>query len=360
MQAKGAFHFIRNHVKGISPKKKINFFRQMGILTGAGITILKALKMMYKSSRGNIKPMLRDAIDLIEQGNDFSKIGEYYTVFFDKTSVAMIKAGEQSGNLPTVFRQIFTNLEKKNKFKNRIIGAMMMPAFTFIFAIGVVFFMAIKVIPEFAKFLSSMGTDLPPLTQMVLKSSNFLLTYWQDIFIYTGVCIGAIVTIYVLVKPVRYVLDYILMHMPLMGPIALLGNLATFSNSMAKLIGSGVSLVESMKISKEGVTLLPFKKVVDDAGIVVTAGGTLSDPFNRARFIPIIYGDLLQAGEESGSLDETLAQLTIIYEEETEQKIAVLQAAIQPIMTILIGGLVGLIAASLILGMVSMWASQGG
>ena len=351
-------HFVRNHVRGISPKVKINFFRQMGILTNSGITILKALRLMHKSARGNMRYLLRDSIALIEQGNDFSKIGLYYVVFFDKTTLAMIKAGEKSGNLPTILKEIFLNLDKKAKFKKKIIGAMMMPTITFFLAIGVVFFMAIKVIPEFAKFLSSMGAKLPPLTQLILDISNFLLTYWKDILLYFGIAVFIIIFLYKSIKIIQYYMDYFFIFIPLIGPIAFFGSLTSFSNSMSTLLKSGVGMVESMKISNEGVLLLPLKKVIENAQRKIIAGGTLSSEFEKAHFIPIIFKDLLQSGEESGSMDETFAQLATIYEEETQQKIAILQTAIQPIMTILIGGIVGVVAASLILGMISMWSAH--
>ena len=360
MKASGLMHFVRNYVRGISPKVKINFFRQMGILTNSGITLLKALKLMHKSVRGNMRYLLRDCIELIEQGNDFSKIGVYYISFFDKTTVAMIKAGEKSGNLPMILKQIFLSLEKKAKFKKKIIGAMMMPTFTFIFAVGVVFFMAIKVIPEFAKFLSSMGADLPPLTKMVLDISNFLLTYWKDMLLYFGIGVFISAFLYKSIKVLKYYVDYVFIHIPLIGSIAFLGSLASFSNSMATLLSSGVGLVDSLKISNEGVLLLPLNKVVKNAQAKIIAGGTLSSEFEKIHFIPIIFRDLLQAGEESGSMDETFGQLAMIYEEETNVKIELLQTAIQPIMTVLIGGIVGVIAASLILGMISMWATHGG
>jgi len=355
----GFKHFLRNHVRGISAKQKNNFFRQLAILTHAGIGILDALKMLQKSARGNIKYLISDSIILIEQGYDFSRIGLFYTKFFDKTTIAMISAGEKSGNLPQVFRQVHYLLEKKRKFKSKIKGAMMMPMFTLVFAIGVVFFMAIKVIPEFAKFLSAMGADLPLLTQYVLDISKYILEHWKTIFTYIGVSISTVVVVYMSSKPVRYILDYILIYLPLVGGISLYGNLSNFSSNMSKLYASGVNLVDCLSISSDGVSLLPFQKVANTAKETIISGGYFYDSFKKSPFIPIIFSDILQAGEQSGSLDHAFEQLALIYEEEANVKIAVLQAAIPPIMTILIGALVGVIAASLIMGMIALWGAQG-
>jgi len=350
-------HFVRNQLRGISDKQKNNFFRQLAILTNAGVSILDALKMLQKSSRGNIKYLISDSITLIEQGHDFSRIGVFYTKFFDKTTIAMINAGEKSGNLPQVFQQVHYLLEKKRKFKSKIKGAMMMPIFTLIFAIGVVFFMAIKVIPEFSKFLTTMGAELPLLTQYVLDISDYILENWRDILTYIGASIGAVVLVYMSLKPVRYLLDYILINLPLVGGISLYGNLSNFSSNMSQLFSSGVNLIDCLNISRDGVSLLPFQKVINTAKDIVISGGSFSDAFKESSFIPIIFSDILQAGEQSGSLDHAFEQLTLIYEEEANVKIAVLQAAIPPIMTIFIGALVGIIAASLIMGMMALWSA---
>lgn len=359
MKNSGFDHFFRNHVGSISSKKRINFFRQMGILTRAGIPLLQSLKMLHKSAKGGMKNLLRDSMELIEQGESFSSIGNYYTIFFDKTTLSMMSAGEESGNLSDILKEIYINLEKKERFKRKIRGALMMPMFTLIFAIGVIFFMALSVIPAFTKFLESMGSKLPPITQSVLDMSAFIITYWKDMLTYAGITIVTVVIIYKLFKPVRYGLDYVLMYSPLIGPIALFSSLSNFSNSMEKLIGSGVGLVESLEISNEGVGLLPFKTVINKVSDSIISGGRVYEPFEEKRFIPVIYADLLYAGEESGNLDDSFGQLAMIYEEEADLKISTLQAAISPIMTIFIGGIVGYVATSLILGMVSLWGDIG-
>jgi len=332
----------------------------MGVLTNASIPLLGALQMLNKSAKGPIKPLMESSIRLIEEGNDFSEIGKYYPKFFDKTTRAMIAAGENSGTLPQVFKEVYSMLDKKEKFTRSIKGAMAMPIFSMIFALGVVFFMAMKVIPSFSTFLASVGAELPAITKSVLVFSDFMLAHWKDLLAYT---VGFMVTFVLLYKTIRsfkYMMDHIFMKIPLVGPIILYGTLANFSSSMQKLFGSGVGLLEGLKISNEGINSLPLKKIVDDTQKSIIEGGNMHHVFEEARIIPSIYSDLLYAGEESGSIDDTFGQLAQIYEEETDLKIATLKGAISPIMTMVIGGMVGYIAAALILGMVSMWSATGG
>ncbi|HEO98173.1 MAG TPA: type II secretion system F family protein [Epsilonproteobacteria bacterium] len=360
MQTKGWAHFYRNHVRSIPKKNKLNFFRQMGILTGSGIPLLRALMMLQKSSRGPMKSLLTDAIRSIEEGSDFSEIGKYYTSFFDKTTRAMIVAGENSGTLPQVFKEVYTMLDKKEKFKRSIKGAMAMPIFSVIFALGVVFFMALKVIPSFTKFLSSVGAELPGITKSVLVFSDFMMAHWKDILIYGFGFIAGFVVLYKMIKGFKYAMDYLFLQMPLVGPIILYGTLANFSGSMQKLFGSGVGLLDGLRISNEGINSLPIKRVILQTQESIIAGSSMYQHFESSKVIPVIYADLLYAGEESGSIDEAFAQLAQIYEEETDIKIATLKGAIGPVMTLVIGGMVGYIATALILGMVSMWSATGG
>jgi type IV pilus assembly protein PilC len=178
--------FMRNNIRSISAKQRINFFRQMAILTKAGVTLLNSLHMLHRSSKGPIKRLIGDAIVLVEQGNDFSLIGKYYVKFFDRTIASMIRAGEQTGSLPEVMQQIFDNLTRSFAFKRKVQGAMMMPILTLLFAVGVVFFLSLYVIPQFAGFLENMGAELPPITRFVVDLSNYIVAHWKDLLIYAA------------------------------------------------------------------------------------------------------------------------------------------------------------------------------
>jgi len=352
--------FIRNHVRSISAKNRINFFRQMAILTRAGITLLGALQMLRRSAKGPLKRLIGDAIDLIEQGNDFSKIGKYYVTFFDRTIASMLRAGEQTGMLPEVMQQVFENLERSSAFRRKVRGAMMMPLLTLVIAVGVVFFLALYVIPQFAGFLDNMGAELPPITRFVVDFSNYIVAHWKDLLLYAGSGAGTYFALYALIRPFRYAMHHLFLRLPLIGPLILFTALSNFANSMAKLIGSGIGVVESLRIADEGVRLLPLRTVLKRASDTVLAGGNVSTAFEQSRLLPSIFTDLLIAGEQSGTLDDVFEQLAVIYREEADYKIGALQGAIQPVMTILIGGIVGVVAASLILGMVALWSKQGG
>lgn len=348
-------HFMRNNLRSISPKDRINFFRQMSILTRAGVTIVDALKMLHRSAKGAVKQMIGDMITLIEQGNELSKISEYYVKFYDKTMSSMLKAGEQTGTLPDVTRQIYENLHRSYKFKRKIKGALSMPIATFVFAIGVVFFLALNVIPAFSTLLK--GGELPPLTQLVVDISDYIILNWKNILTYSFAFIFSFVALYSTIKPFKYVMHLIFVKIPLVGPIILYGTLANFSSNMSKLLHSGIGVVESIEIANGSDGFLPFQRVAQKSADAILTGRHMSIAFAQSSLIPAMFSDLIQAGEESGGMDEAFEQLNLIYQEETDHKIEILQAMIQPIMTVFIGGIVGVVAASLILGMLSLYNS---
>ena len=352
-------HFVRNNIRSVSSRNRINFFRQMAILTKAGISLLDALKMLGRSAKGPIKKLISDTIEIIEQGSDFSTIGKYYIKFFDKTMSSMIEAGENTGTLPGTMQQIFENLKRSSEFSRKIRGALVMPLATFILAIGVLFFMSLYVVPNFSTFLSSMGAELPPLTRGIVDFSDFVIAKWKDMLIYSVAVIGVFLILNTLIGSFRYLMHKIYLKIPLVGSIILYSTLSNFANAMAKLLGSGVGVADSIKIAKDTSNLLPFKRVVQKSIGVVMAGGDISTSFEKTSFIPSIFSDLLKSGEASGTLDHTFEQLSSIYREEVDYKASALQTAIQPIMTILIGGIVGVIAGGLIMGMVALWAQQG-
>lgn len=352
-------HFLRNYIRSVSTKDKINFFRQMAILTSAGVTFLDSLRMLRKSARGQMKNIIGDTVVLIEQGKDFSSIGKYYIKFFDRTMLSMIKAAETSGTLPETMQQIYENLKRYSEFARKIKGAMFMPVITLVLAIGVLFYMAIKVIPTFSAFLGSMGKKLPPLTVSVIDFSNFIVEKWRDILMYSSISIGIFFIVYTYIAPIRSIIHHIILRTPLIGPVVLYFSLSSFANSMAKLINSGVGIVESMTIAAEGAKLMPLKEIFERAIKTITVGGNVSTSFEQSKLIPPVFSDLLKSGEMSGTLDKTLIQLSDIYKEEADNRVSILQTAIQPIMTILIGFIVGVIAAALVMGMVSLWAKQG-
>jgi len=352
--------FKRNHLRSINEKRRINFFRQMGLLTGSGIPFVRALQLQRKSAKGALRPMLTEVIARLEEGSSISAAVALYHKFFDPFVRSMIKAGEESGMLPDILKRLSEILKERAAFRRKIVGALAMPLLTLVFAVGVVLFLGLYVIPNFAGLLSGVGADLPPLTQFVLDVSNYLAEHWKELLsnVFTGLAVA--VALYKTLKPVRYLVHHALLRIPIVGEIILYSALSQFAAMFGILLKSGVDVVESLNIAKKSIKSLPLLKVVDRSITVILQGGNISSVYLSSRIIPPVFSELLESAEESGGMDEVLPELAAIYKEEADYKIGVLGASIQPIMTILIGGIVGLVAASLILGMIAMWASQGG
>jgi type IV pilus assembly protein PilC len=350
----------RNYLRSISEKRRINFFRQMGLLTGSGISFVRALQLQRKSAKGALKPMVSEVIARLEEGASITAAVALYHKFFDPFVRSMIKAGEESGMLPDILKRLSEILKARAAFKRKIIGALTMPILTLVFAVGVVFFLGLYVIPNFAGLLSGVGADLPPLTQFVLDISNYLAEKWKEILTNVFAAFAAVVVLHKTLKPVRYLFDRTLLRIPVVGEIILFSSLSQFAAMLGILLKSGVDVVEALNIAKKSIKSLPLLRVIDRSITVIMQGGNISTAYLSSRVIPPIFSELLESAEESGGMDKVLPELAVIYKEEADYKIGLLGASIQPIMTILIGGIVGVVAASLIMGMIAMWASQGG
>ena len=353
-------NFKRNHLRSINEKRRINFFRQMGLLTGSGIPFVRALQLQRKSAKGALRPMLSEVIERLEEGSSITASVSLYHKFFDPFVRSMIKVGEESGMLPDILRRLSEILKERAAFKRKIVGALAMPLLTLVFAVGVVLFLGLYVIPNFAGLLAGVGADLPPLTQFVLDVSNYLVAKWKDILTNFFAVLAFVVVLHKTLKPVRYLADSTLLRIPVVGEIILYSALSQFAAMFGVLLKSGVDVVEALNIAKKSINSLPLLKVVDRSITVIVQGGSISGAYLSSRIIPPVFSELLESAEESGAMDKVLPELAGIYKEEADYKIGVLGASIQPVMTILIGGVVGVVAASLILGMIAMWSSQGG
>jgi type IV pilus assembly protein PilC len=353
-------NFKRNHLRSINEKRRINFFRQMGLLTGSGIPFVRALKLQHKSARGALKPMLTEVIGRLENGASISEAVELYHKFFDTFVRSMIKAGEESGMISDILKRLAEILKERAAFKRKIVGALAMPLLTLTFAIGVVMFLGLYVIPNFAGLLAGVGADLPPVTQFVLDVSNYLVEEWKTLLQRTAGVIAGLVVLYKLFRPLRYVFNLALLKTPVVGSVILFSSLSQFAAMFGILLRSGVDVVEALNIAKRGIHSLPLLAVIDRSITLIVQGGNISTAYMQSGLIPPVFSELLESAEESGSMDRVLTELAEIYKEESDYMIGVLGASIQPIMTILIGGIVGLVAASLVLGMIAMWSSQGG
>jgi type IV pilus assembly protein PilC len=333
----------------------ILFYRQLATLLEAGSNIASSVEMLLdQSSNPLLKKVLRQVVSDIRGGTQLSVALAKHTKVFAPTYCQVLGIGEKSGELEKLLRQVADYMEKEAAAAKQTKSALMMPGITAVVAVIVVGILITFVLPAFGKMYSSLGAELPPLAKAFLSLGDQIRK--NGLFVLLGLLAAAAgVILYVKTPRGRYQLDKMLLRLPLMGRIRLLSELARYCRSMSLLFHAGMPLSDVMpqliRSSSNKVLAEALTEVQND----MIKGEGLSGPMAKNKvFLPMMV-QMVKVGEEAGSLDVTLQAVAQSYEAEAADKIHSLIELIQPTMTLVIGGVVGLIAVTLMSAMTSIY-----
>ena len=332
-----------------SGKKKVKvediliFSKQFATMVKAGLPILEVLAMLRDQLENpGIKEIIEDIRKSLEGGVTLSKCFEKYPQHFDTIYVNMIKAGEASGKLDVFLLKIVESLEKKEKIKKKIKGALMYPSIMFTTAILVSAIMLIKVVPVFAKMYEGMGVALPKPTEIIMSMSDFLrgtggLVLFLSIVIF-GVAFKYLTTNN---AAIRFKWHKQVLKMPIFGDLILKSLLARISLIMGNLSAAGVNLLESLEIAKSVSTNVVVSEALENVKKGVFSGDTLTKLFLKEPLFPPTFSQLISVGEQTGQLDEMFNSVAAYYEEEFDTAVENMSALIEPIMIVFMGIMIG-------------------
>jgi len=343
----------------IKPAAVIFFCRQIAMLFESGIDIVTALELM-KSQETNraFKRVMTEIISDIRSGSRFSAAIKKYPDVFPPICHRLLTVGERTGGMETVLRQIADYMEKELNARKGVKNAMLYPVIVTVVALIVVAVLVTFVLPAFTNLYKNLSLKLPTQTRILLNSVDFLHAYGLHILIGLGAVIAGAVG-YFRTKRGKYDWDNISLKMPLFGRINLLSELARFCRSLALLFKAGLPLTEIMPLLVEGSNNLVIKEALRDVEKGMFRGEGLSKPMSRKTiFLPMLV-QMVRIGEETGGLDANLLALAESYETESQDKTKAVIAMIQPVTTVLIGGVVAFITLSLVQAMYSMYGQMG-
>ena len=289
-----------------------------------------------------LKEIVEDIRKSLEGGVTLSKCFEKYPKIFDNIYINLIKAGEASGKLDVFLLKLVDSLEKREKVKKKIKGALMYPMVMFSVAIIVMVFMLVKVVPVFAKMYEGMGVDLPTPTAVIMTASNFMrgsgglitflfLEIFFAIFKYTTTKIPA----------VRYKWHGRVLKMPIFGDMILKSLIARVSLIMGNLSSAGVNLLESIEIAKQVSNNDVITLALENVKKGVFSGDTLTKLFSKEPAFPPTFSQLISVGEQTGNLDEMFTSVASYYEEEFDTSVDNMSSLIEPIMIVFMGTMIG-------------------
>lgn len=337
----------------IKPDQLVMFTRQLSAMVGAGVPLLRALTALsdHVAESPLLKKILVGVIHDVEGGATLGDaLGKYPNTFND-VYVNMVRAGEAAGILDDILKRLALQQEKSTTMRKKIKSSMAYPMVLLFITTGAFFGLMLFVVPQIGKILTDLGgadAKLPAITMAMLAISDFMTSYWYVVFIVLGGSIYGLMR-YIKTPKGRYKFHYIILRTPIIKAIVMKVAVGHFTRTFSALIEAGVAVLEALDVTSRAVGNAIFEEALIQAEAEVKIGKTLSSVIGANPLFPPIVSQMLLVGEETGQTDTVLVKVADFYEEEVDRSIEGLSAIIEPIMIVIMGSMVGLIAASVML-----------
>ncbi len=332
---------------GASTEDLVIFTRQLATMIGAGIPLMEAMEILHAQTENPRFAVCLDRIvEDIRAGSDLSAAMSKYPTVFSNIYLAMIRAGEVSGQIDEILVRLAGYMEEAQKLKNEIKAAMTYPVVSLTMISGITLFLMTYIVPQFgtifAQITDKQGNplELPTITKVTLGISNFLLNdWWALILIIAGAVIG--LRAYKKTEKGAYQWDWLMLKMPVFGQLNSKVSLSRFAKTFATLIKSGVPILGALEIVSATSGNRVIMEAVDGARDSVREGKTLAEPLGRSPVFPPMVVKMIAIGERSGALESLLEKISVFYDEQVEAAVKALTSLIEPIMIGIMGIMVG-------------------
>jgi len=347
-EVKSGFDFAAFTMKKVTVKDLALFSRQLATLVNAGVSMVRGLGIMCdQCANPRLKIALTEVLDDVQQGTNFSDALRKHPKVFDKLYCAMVQAGETGGVLDDVLARLATLLEDSARLTNQIKSAMTYPIVVSSIALLIFLAMCIFIIPVFDGVFKSLGGELPAFTQILVNISNFLKS--EKILIIPMLFFGiAFVYKRIYATPAgKLYIDGIFLKLPLFGDLVVKTAVARFARTFGSLSRAGVPILSSLEITAETAGNLVISNAIDSARNAVREGGQIAPAMEKTQVFPVMALQMVSIGEETGEIDKMLMKVADFYENEVEESVKALTSLMEPLMILVLGGMVG----SIIVGM---------
>ncbi len=321
----------------VSLKDRTMFARQLATMIDAGLTLSQAMRLMIRQSKkGKFRSVMEAILNDIQDGFSFSTALSKFPDVFDNIFINVVRSGEATGKLEIVLNQLATNMEKDVKVRGKIKGAMMYPAFIIFAMVVVAIIMLTKVIPQLSDVFANSGQQLPITTRSLLMLSAF----------FTHDLLFVILLAVVFVFAVRYFLrtpsgihfsSVIGLKIPVFGSINVQSSMARFGRLLGMLLNSGVPLLEALKLVNDSFTNVLYRTAVTNVAQQVERGIPMSVPISQNPIFPVMVGQMVSVGEQTGKMDEVMTRMAEYYDSEVDVKVNGLSSLIEPMVIVILG-----------------------
>ncbi|MGX1982490.1 type IV pilus assembly protein PilC [Thermolongibacillus altinsuensis] len=327
------------------------YLRQFATLLKAGVTVVDATRILANQTDSKaLKKVLIDIEEQLREGNPLSAAMAKHKQIFPPIVVNMIRAGEAGGNMDETLERLADHFEKVHRTRQKIVSALAYPIVVGLIAVGVVIFLLVSVVPTFVAMFADFNAELPAITKFVLKASEVMQQYWWLVLL-------SLLAFYTLImvmkrqKQTKYYFDYVLLRLPIFGGMLQKAVLARMTRTLSSLFSSSVPILQALSIVENVVENEVIAKVIREARDSLERGQSLTEPMRRHWAFPPLVTQMIAIGEETGSLDAMLAKVADFYEAEVEAATDRLKSLIEPLMIVLLAGVVGTIVTSILVPM---------
>lgn len=341
----------------VSTGDKMIFSRNLSVMVSAGLPLTRALEILGRQTQNKkFKNILDSLAQNIKKGNSLSESMKKYPGTFSSLFIAMVKVGEESGKLSQSLDLIGEQLGRDYTLRKKIKGAMIYPMIIIAAMIIIGILMLIYVVPTLVSTFKDLGVELPLSTRIIIAISNFLI--YNKLL--TGGAFAAIILLLGWLPKTasaKKVIDIAVLHLPIFSPLVKKINSARTSRTLASLVSSGVDVLEALSITEDVLQNHRYKEVLRGAKEDIQKGRPISESFKKSDIYPVLLGEMIAVGEETGRLSDMLMRLAVFYEDEVSETTKDMATIIEPILMIIIGTAVGFFAISMIKPMYSMMSA---
>jgi len=346
----------------VKPKDLTAFTRQLATLVNAGLPLMRCIEVLKKQK---MAPAMLDCLNGISEGiaggATFSESLTAYPKIFDNLYINMVKAGEAGGVLEVVLNRLAEFAEKAQKIKNKVKGAMIYPSVVLFAAIGITGFLLVTVIPKFQQVFNDIlgGQSLPAITEFVIHLSEGV----QHNGLQIAVGFAAMVVLYKVFAKTKfgsYQLDRIRLRIPVIGTLIRRTCISQFSRTLGTLLSSGVPILQALVIVRDTTGNQVVRNAIQTVHDAVKEGESMTDPLAASGVFPPMVVSMVQVGEETGALSDMLTRVANTYDDEVDNAVAGMTAAIEPALIIFLAVVVGTIVIAMFLPMIKIISSVSG
>lgn len=339
----------------VTTKDRIMFTRQMSTLIGAGLPLATSLRTVAEQTQSKaMKVIVEEILVSVESGKTLFDSFSQYPDVFNGVYLSLIRAGEMSGTLDLALKRLADQEEKDAAMMSKIKGALVYPAIILVVIIAVLAFMMIMVVPQVRDLYEDMGEELPGLTQLLVNISEFFGNFWWLVALIVAAIVGAVWYAIKKTPAGRRVADLFKIHVPLFGALFRKLYVSRFARTAEMMLATGVPMLDSVKIAIDATSNVVIEDEYKKSLEIIKGGKALSEALKDREYMLPLVPQMASIGEESGKIDEMLGKAAQVYENELDEQINAISTMIEPILMVIMAGLIGVVVGGTLLPIYSL------